>query len=162
MGQSSDKNTIAANIRLRPMQEADLRNVHRLEVMCQPFPWPLWCFRSLLRKDTSCWVLEKDNEVIGFGIVSFVKDWAHIMNMCVAPGFRRRGLGRRIMLHLLNIAKQRHCKKAFLEVRPTNRTAIILYRKLGFRTKQIRKNYYLAPRGRQNGLVMARPLHLHK
>ena len=158
MSKFSVKNGLAANIRLRPMQASDLREVYRLEAMSQPVPWPLWCFRGLLRKGASCWVMETDKEIIGFGIVSFVKDWAHIMNMCVAPGYRRRGLGRRIMLQLLHVARQRHCKKAFLEVRPTNRPAIVLYRKLGFRTKQIRKNYYLTPTGRQNGLVMARPV----
>jgi ribosomal-protein-alanine N-acetyltransferase len=92
--------------------------------------------------------------VVGFGIVAMVKDWAHIMNMCVAPGFRRRGLGRRIMLQLLQVAKRRHASHAWLEVRPTNHPAINLYRKMGFRRIQIRKNYYVIPSGKENAIVM--------
>jgi ribosomal-protein-alanine N-acetyltransferase len=150
-------NDFPEHIRLRPMRDADLPAVHRLEVVSQPVPWPLWFFRRQLRSDASCWVLQADEAIIGFGIVAFVKDRAHIMNMCVAPGYRRRGLGRRLMLHLLEIARQRHCRRTWLEVRRSNRPAILLYRKLGFRTRKIHKGLYPTPRGRMNGLVMSRP-----
>ena len=149
-------NELPENIRLRPMRDADVPDVHRLEVISQPFPWPLWFFRRQLRANASCWVLEADEGIIGFGIVAFVKDQAHIMNMCVAPGYRRRGLGRRLMLHLLQLARQRHCRRTWLEVRRTNRPAVLLYRKLGFRARKIHKGMYLTPRGRMNGVVMVR------
>jgi len=67
-----------------------------------------------------------------------------------------RGLWRHLMLHLLEIAKQRHCRRTWLEVRRTNRPAILLYRKLGFRTRKIHKRMYPTPRGCVNGLVMGR------
>ena len=156
MNYSSVKTELPAGIRLRSMQESDLPGVYRLEVMSQPLPWPRWFFRRQLRTGASCFVLEASNEIIGFGIVAIVKTRAHIMNMCVAPGYRRHGLGRRIMLHLLNVARQRHCRRVWLEVRRTNRPAILLYRKLGFRTKQVLKGYYPTRKGLQNGLVMAR------
>jgi len=35
---------------------------------------------------------------------------------------------------------------------------VLLYRKLGFRKKQIRKNYYVLPSGRENAVVMVRRL----
>jgi predicted acetyltransferase len=73
--------------------------------------------------------------IVGFGIFVMVKNWAHIMNMGVAPGYRRRGLGRRIMLHMLTMAKRQHARYSWLEVRSTNYPAINLYRKLGFRKK---------------------------
>jgi ribosomal-protein-alanine N-acetyltransferase len=140
------------------MQQADLAGVQRLEAVSQPLPWPLWLFRRQLRSGASCWVLEADGEIAGFGIVAIKKHRAHIMNMCVARGYRRRGLGRRIMLHLLDVARHRHCKAAWLEVRRSNRPAVLLYRKLGFRTRQICKGYYPTRRGKLNGAVMARPL----
>jgi ribosomal-protein-alanine N-acetyltransferase len=158
MNHSLVKGALPANIRLRPMQETDLPGVHRLEVTSQPVPWPLWYFRGLLRQGVSCWVLEENKEIVGFGIVAFAKLRAHIMNMCVAPEYRRRGLGRRIMLHLQIVARQHHCRWVWLEVRPTNRPAIVLYRKLGFRAKQVLKGYYPNRMGRQNGLLMACPI----
>ncbi len=145
-------------IHLRPMLESDLPGVYGLEVTSQPLPWPLWFFRRQVRQGASCWVLEEEAGIVGFGIVAFAKNRAHIMNMCVAPGYRRRGLGRRILLHLLGVARHRHCRRAWLEVRRANRPAIGLYRTLGFRTKAIRKGYYPTRTGRQNGLLMARPI----
>lgn len=127
-----------------------------MEKACQEAPWPGWCFRRMLRTHASCWVLEKDHELIGFAILRMENDKAHIMNMCVSPIFRRKGLGRRIMLHLLSTARKKHARTAWLEVRKNNRDAILLYRKLGFRATSIRKNYYLTRRGRQHAIIMAR------
>ena len=146
------------SIHFRSMQEHDLPAVHRLEKQSQPYPWPQWCFRSLIRSGASCWVLEQNGEIIGFGIFNVRINRAHIMNMCVAPEYRRHGLGRRIMLHMLSMAKKNHARRAWLEVRATNRTAILLYRKLGFRAREIRKGYYLTRRGRQNAIIMSRKL----
>lgn len=139
------------------MQEKDLRAVYKLEKLSQPRPWPSWYFRKQLRT-SSCWVLEQQGMVVGFGIVAMVKDWAHIMNMCVAPGYRRRGLGQRIMLQLLQVAKRQHSGHAWLEVRTTNNPAIRLYQKMGFRKIQIRKNYYAMPSAKENAIVMVRRL----
>ena len=147
----------AGHILLRAMQEKDVVAVYKLEKLSQPRPWPRWYFRKQLRT-SSCWVLEEQGMIVGFGIVAMVKDWAHIMNMCVAPGYRRRGLGRRIMRHLLQVAKRLHASHAWLEVRPSNIPAISLYRKMDFRKIQIRKNYYVIPSGKENAIVMVRRL----
>lgn len=148
--------TIRSPIRLRPMREPDLRHVFRLERLSQPTPWPMSLFRRQLRGGASCWVLERGRQIIGFGIVDFVADWAHVMNMCVAPEFRRQGLGRRLLLHLLGVASQRGFRRAWLEVRVTNRPAILLYTRLGFRTRRIRKGYYRTREGLRDCLVMVR------
>jgi ribosomal-protein-alanine N-acetyltransferase len=143
---------------MRPMQESDLPAVHRLEVMSQPIPWPLWLFRRQLREGASCWVLARAREILGFGVVDLRGPRAHIMNVCIAPRYRRRGLGRRIMLQLLRVARSHHCSCAWLEVRSVNRPAILLYRRLGFRKEELRKGYYPGPGARQDGLIMVRPL----
>ena len=80
------------------------------------------------------------------------------MNMCVAPGHRRQGLGRRIMLHLINTAKKQHLRHAWLEVRSHNQSAITLYERLGFVRLTVRKGYYKLRTGREDALVMARKL----
>lgn len=62
------------------------------------------------------------------------------------------------MLHLLTVAKRQHARKAWLEVRTSNRHAILLYQKLGFRQQQIRKNYYITRSGRKYAIVMSKKL----
>ncbi|MGD2074828.1 MAG: ribosomal protein S18-alanine N-acetyltransferase [Gammaproteobacteria bacterium] len=158
MSRLSVTTALPAAVRLRPMRESDLPAVHRLETMSQPFPWPLWLFRRQLREGASCWVLAQGQSILGFGVVAVWKQRAHIMNICVAPRCRRRGWGRHIMLQLLRVARHHHCRQAWLEVRSTNRPAILLYQTLGFRTEEVRKGYYPARRGRQDGLIMVRLL----
>ncbi len=136
------------------MQARDLPAVYRLEEASQIYPWAHWFFRRILRQHASCWVLEKDTEVIGFGILRMEKGHAHIMNMCVDAAYRRRGLGRHILLQLLTIAKKQQARKVWLEVRENNRSAHLLYRKLGFRSTAIHKGYYLTQNGRQNAIIM--------
>jgi [ribosomal protein S18]-alanine N-acetyltransferase len=45
-----------------------------------------------------------------------------------------------------------------LEVRPSNSAAIQLYHSVGFNEIGVRKNYYPAPQGREDALMLA--LHL--
>lgn len=146
------------SIHFRSLQQRDLAAVYELEKLCQSYPWPLWWFRKTLRGGASGWLLEIDGRIIGFGILRITRARAHILNMCVTPEYRHRGLGRRILLRLLVVARKQHARQAWLEVRATNRTAILLYRKLGFHMQAIRKHYYLTRTGRENAIVMARKL----
>ncbi len=143
-------------LRLRPMRESDLRTVTTLERMGYRHPWPRWWFRRLLRGEYSCWVTDDDLSVVGYGIVHTRPEWrwAHIMNVCVAPNLRRRGIGARIMRHLMEVARHEGAVGAWLEVRPNNSEALRLYRRLGFRRIGRRRHYYRDRWGRTDATVM--------
>lgn len=141
---------------LRPMTLADLPAVLRLERVCQPIPWPAWFFRRLLRGHASCWVVSQNGTTLGFGVVRRQAARAHVMNLCIAPGHRRHGLGRRLLLHLLTVARHDGAMHAWLEVRPDNRRAIALYKRLGFHATSRRKGYYRsAPQRQRDALIMS-------
>lgn len=150
--------TMTESTHFRPMLDQDLPAVYRLEKQCQTTPWPRWFFLSALRTGTTGWVLEIDGKIIGFGMVRTKRGRAHIQNMCVLAEYRHRGMGRRIMLQLMTVAKKQHARKAWLEVRTTNRAALILYRKLGFRVTGFHKRYYVTSSGRKSAFVMSRKL----
>ncbi|WP_455200130.1 ribosomal protein S18-alanine N-acetyltransferase [Kaarinaea lacus] len=143
---------------IRPMHEPDLDSIVRLEKQCYSHPWPTWLFRGALRTGMSCWILEAEKEIVGFGIIQIKNNWGHLMNICIAPRYRGVGLGKKMTLHLLSEARQRHAAISWLEVRPTNSVAIKLYKSLGFRKTKMRKNYYPSRRGRLPAIVMARKL----
>lgn len=146
----------AGGITLRPMTSVDLPTVLRLERVCQTIPWPAWFFRRLLRGNASCWVLKQSGTTVGFGVVRRQVAGAHIMNLCIAPGHRGQGLGRRLLLHLLTVARHGGAIRAWLEVRPDNRRAIALYRRSGFRATARRKGYYRsAPQRQRDALIMS-------
>jgi ribosomal-protein-alanine N-acetyltransferase len=65
-----------------------------------------------------------------------------IQTVTVSPDARRQGLGRTLMLRLIDEARRRGAEELFLEVRHDNDAAQTLYRDLGFREIGRRKNYY--------------------
>lgn len=65
-----------------------------------------------------------------------------IQTIAVAPGARRQGLGRALMLTLLGEARRRGITTVFLEVRADNPGAQALYRMLGFEEIGVRPHYY--------------------
>jgi ribosomal-protein-alanine N-acetyltransferase len=91
--------------------------------------------------------------VAGYGVLSMGAGEAHVLNICVAEEWRRRGVGRSLLLALLAHARDRGVRDAFLEVRRTNRGAIALYHDVGFECVGTRRGYYQAQDGREDALV---------
>ncbi len=144
--------------RLRPMREVDLDAVHALECRAYEFPWSLGTFRDCLRANYSCWVLQHEEQLIGYFLLSVAAGEAHVLNICVDPRLQGQGLGRVMMGNLLKLARQHRAERVFLEVRPSNPPAIHLYESLGFNEIGRRPRYYPSRDGREDALVMAMEL----
>lgn len=67
---------------------------------------------------------------------------ADIQTIAVADPFRRRGLGRELMVALIAEAGERRATSVFLEVRADNPNAQELYLSLGFEQIAVREKYY--------------------
>ncbi|GAB3334489.1 ribosomal protein S18-alanine N-acetyltransferase [Marilutibacter aestuarii] len=146
---------------LRPMRETDLDAVFAVEIAAYPFPWSMGIFRDCLRADYPAWVLEDDEGIVGYFLVSLAAGEAHVLNICIAPDRQGRGHGRRLLRALLQIARARGAERVFLEVRPSNRGAIELYHQEGFNEIGRRPRYYPSHDGREDALVMAIELLSH-
>ncbi len=140
------------------MREADLEAVMAIESRAYEFPWTETIMADCLRVGYSCWVMEQQGELSGYGVMSVAVGECHILNLCVSPEQRGHGLGSRLLTTLLEHAVEHHAKIAFLEVRPSNRAAVALYSSAGFNEIGLRSNYYPANGGREDALIMA--LHL--
>ena len=154
---------MAANLQdpissFRAMRTQDLEAVSRIELTAYPHPWTFGIFRDCLAAGYECWVLERSGELIGYGVLSVAGGEAHILNVCVAPIEQGRGLGRRILARLLDLARWHRAERVFLEVRPSNAAAVALYDSIGFNEIGRRPNYYPGKRGREDALVMAMEL----
>lgn len=79
---------------------------------------------------------------IGYTLFWHVVDELHLLNVAVAPEFRRRGIGRALMDDLLEYASRYAVARVLLEVRASNVAAIALYESLGFETFNVRARYY--------------------
>lgn len=140
---------------LRKMLETDTAAVAVLESLVSLDPWPEKLFGDCIRVGYSCWVLENNNEIIGFGLLSSAAGEAHILNLVIDEKWRRQGLGIRMMQHLINIARELGADIAYLEVRESNLMARELYRKLSFTEIGVRKGYYPAKEGREDAITLA-------
>jgi ribosomal-protein-alanine N-acetyltransferase len=137
----------------RRMVEADLPEVVALENAAYMFPWSHGIFRDCLRVGYTCRVLEAPDGIGGYGIMSMGAGEAHILNVCVRADLRGQGIGRRLMAWLLDDARAAGQGWVFLEVRPSNRPAILLYEGLGFAPVGLRRGYYQAVGGREDAMV---------
>ena len=136
------------------MEAADIAQVIKIEKEAFSEPWSKSAFQDCLQA-AACWVLEQSGVICAYGVLSVETEQAHILNLCVESRFRRRGLGRRLVTHLLDQARLDGARIAFLEVRPSNRNALQLYKSMGFRPAGVSRDYYPAFQGREDALILA-------
>jgi ribosomal-protein-alanine N-acetyltransferase len=141
-------------VRFRAMMASDIPGVGAVERASYQFPWSEGIFRDCLRVGYLCRVAEQDGEVVAYGIVAMGAGEAHVLNLCVAERVRGRGIGRRMLMLLIERSVQAGVQDVFLEVRPSNLHAIALYQSFGFIEVGRRRDYYQAVGGREDALVL--------
>ena len=141
-------------IQVRGMRLDDLAAVSMLEQLSYEFPWSPGIFSDCVKAGHSCWALCVDGLITGYGILSTGAGEAHLLNLCIGPEHRGRGLGRHLLGRLLEIAKWNRAERIFLEVRPSNPLAKALYESVGFTQVGVRPRYYPAKDGREDAIVM--------
>ncbi|MBI2782047.1 MAG: ribosomal protein S18-alanine N-acetyltransferase [Chloroflexi bacterium] len=122
----------------------DLPAVHAIEKASFAVPWPSDAYRSELTTNrlASYIVARAEDAIVGFAGLWVMVDEAHVTTFAVDPRWRRRGVGERLLLALLDLAVARRAREATLEVRLSNMPARRLYEKYGFRPVGIRPRYY--------------------
>ena len=122
--------------------------VAQLEAICFRDPWSERSIASELDNQLSFWLVAvEDGEVCGYIGSQTVIGETDMMNVGVHPDHRRKGIGEKLILSLVEGLKNEMDSHALtLEVRASNTPAIALYQKLGFEQIGLRKNYYRNPR----------------
>lgn len=141
-----------------PMQESDLDGVSQIDAQIQDFPWSRGNFADSLHAGYSTWVARLPDRLIGFSVVMQVLDEAHLLTIGVGRAQQGQGYGARLLQHAMRQAVASGARRLFLEVRPSNARAVALYRNFGFRQIGLRKDYYPAHAGREDGLVFQKEL----
>jgi len=129
---------------VEPMTLDDVPDVHRIEAHSFPVPWPDYAFRQELQTNRMAhyMVVRAGAETVAYGGMWLMVDEAHITTFAVLPEWRRRGIGARLMLEMMDLARTLGARVATLEVRLSNRAARALYGRFGFRPVGIRPRYY--------------------
>lgn len=145
-------------VAIRDMTHDDLSMVSDIERRSYEFPWSHGVFRDCLLAGYRSSVLIREERVAGYGILSIAAGEAHILNLCIEPEFRSMGYGERLLDTLLAHARAASVREVLLEVRPSNLTAIALYRKKGFFQVANRPAYYQSHEGREDAAVLCKKL----
>ncbi|MDR2106346.1 MAG: tRNA (adenosine(37)-N6)-threonylcarbamoyltransferase complex transferase subunit TsaD [Coriobacteriales bacterium] len=155
-------------VRYRPMAAGDLDQVSALEQAAFPAGastsgecWSRTLFADeLAHDDRSWWVACRGEQLVGFAGGWVVDGVLQLLDVTVDEQYRRRGIARELVCHLMRDGCALGAVTASLEVRASNTAAQALYLSLGFEQIGQRPRYY-SPRdgsNREAALVMARTL----
>jgi len=127
-----------------PLKAEYLDQILEIEKTSFPTPWSRQSFLSELRDNSMAYycVCMLGEKVIGYGGMWIILDEAHITNVAVHPEYRGKRIGEGIILHLTSQALMKGAFRMTLEVRPSNFSAIKLYKRMGFEAAGRRKGYY--------------------
>jgi len=139
------------------MIPSDVAAIAELEKVCFSDPWSADSIAYELVNPLSYWlVAELDGVVAGYVGSQSVLDAADMMNIAVAPNYRKRGIGQALVNALTDYLSKNNVIALLLEVRVSNRPAISMYEKLGFQQVGKRPNYYRNPR--EDALILRKEL----
>lgn len=116
-------------------------------------PWSERSFRNELANGQSIFLVAfSGSKIVGYGGLWLCIDEAHITTLAVDVEHRRSGIGRSLMIQLLERAKDEGMTCSTLEVRASNQPAVGLYRDLGYVETARRRGYY--PDNKEDAIVM--------
>ena len=146
-GTGQQRINLGSDFYLRLMEPGDLDRVLDLERSVFSLPWSRQAFQGEIAADHArAYVLvergESTNRAAGYICFWVVADAAHLLNLCVAPRCRRRGLAKLIVEFMTAWCRMNRLEKIELEVRSDNTPARALYRSLGFVEVGLRPGYY--------------------
>ena len=129
---------------VEPMRMGDVPAVLEIERLSFSSPWPAYAFEQELTTNRLAHyvVARSEGRVVGFAGIWLMVDEAHVTTFGVHPDHRRRGVGRRLLLRLAELAIELGTARMTLEVRVSNAAAQALYRSFGFRVAGRRIAYY--------------------
>lgn len=127
---------------IRRLTYADLPQVIAIERRAFSTPWSLAMFVLELSKPAGiCLAALRDGRVVGYLVCSRYDTVWHVMNVAVDDRLLRQGIASVLMEQLFSEADEIGDQYT-LEVRTSNRSAISLYERFGFRAAGRRRGYY--------------------
>jgi ribosomal-protein-alanine N-acetyltransferase len=146
----------------RPARDGDVAELAQIHKACFAEAWDEGALRDLVASGAHALVAQRAGcAAAGFVLVRAAADEAEILTLAVAPGLRRRGLGRMLVTEAARWAAQAGAARLFLEVGAGNAAARALYCALGFAEAGRRKAYYRGGgKPPEDALILAAPLPL--
>jgi ribosomal protein S18 acetylase RimI-like enzyme len=137
----------------RLYRPSDFEPLYAIEELCfqPPLRFPRRYMRSVIENpDSATWIAEEVADetarMAGFAIVEWggaAEDrFAYIQTLEVSPGYRRRGVGRRLLAQVEESARCAGAVAIWLHVDTENHAAIRLYGEHGYGEQGREEHYY--------------------
>ncbi|WP_133133658.1 MULTISPECIES: ribosomal protein S18-alanine N-acetyltransferase [unclassified Legionella] len=141
---------------IRPMKLNDIDRVYSIELSSHRTPWSREILHDCVLVGYDCRVLERTTvlmkQVIGYIICRNNVNVCHILNLCISSEQQGKGYGKKLLLSVLDSLT--NSSTVVLEVRPSNKAALKLYKKLGFKKDLVKKNYYKDNSGEEDAILL--------
>lgn len=141
---------------VREASDSDIDSVSSIEQASFSDPWPRGGFEPLLRAPRCLFVVAEEVQgqpVSGYSVARWVEDEAEVLNIAVADEERGKGIGGKLLDHVVSALQRKGVRHIFLEVRDSNTGARALYKSRGFRELSRRTGYYQRPT--EDAIVLA-------
>lgn len=138
---------IKSQSNIYPMKKENIKDVAGLEKECFSTPWSEKSLEEELHNENAHFlVAQKDNKIVGYIGVQSVASECYITNVCVSKDYRNQKIATNLVDRAFRDAILRNDEFITLEVRKSNKEAISLYSKFGFKIEGERKNFYTSPK----------------
>lgn len=140
---------------IRRATAEDVDAVMRVNRLCLPENYTRSFFEDHLNKwGKAFYVSVVGDKVVGYVMCRVEWGWSffkpgfakkgHVISIAVLAEYRRQGMGEKLLEHAMESLKSEyHASEVYLEVRVSNRPAISLYEKMGFKVMKVVPMYYL-------------------
>ena len=131
------------NYKISPLSMENLEGVYKVELSSFSSPWSRQAFIDEINNPLARYfVLENENEVIGYAGLWHIVDEGHITNIAIKKDYRGLGLSKLLMKELISYFNDNSLSFLTLEVRESNTVARGLYEGFDFKIIGERKKYY--------------------
>ncbi len=141
------------NYTIREFRPDDIDAVMMINKVCLPENYsPAFFLEHHYENPRVFLVAEAEGKVVGynmcrieFGISNFRTTFAkkgHVISIAVMEEYRNKGIGYDLMTECMKRIRESGANEIYLEVRVSNKPAIELYRRLGFKASRIIEAYY--------------------
>jgi len=131
-------------MRIRRAEPRDLPQMLQIESLCFPeeTAFPPGVFAYLIRYAVAIVACEPEDQILGF-IIGYTSGSAGaVYTLDVHTGYRRRGIGIKLLLAMEKRLARMGANAVRLEAALEKPGALELYRKAGYREREIIRNYY--------------------
>ena len=134
---------VGVPVHIRWMIRRDMPHVLAIEQESFEFPWSEEDFiRCLRQRNCIGMVAEVEDKIVGFMVYELHKTRLHLLNFAVSGLWQRRGIGTQMAGKLVSKLSQQRRTRILLEVRETNLSAQLFFRKAGFRAVSVLRSFY--------------------